>query len=330
MAVTDGAVLALRALGLGDFLTGVPALRALERAYPDRRLVLAAPEPLGALLPLVSPRWELLPTPEDRVLLGGLAGPDDIASTPDGREAATGRPYVAADLHGRGPESIDALAALRPGRLMCFAHPARTHIQGPDWRPDEHEVVRWCRMLAWHGVPADPDDLDLRTPGRPSPVPGAAIVHPGAAYPSRRWPVERYAEVARRLRDHGYRVVITGDAAERPAAVATGWAAGLPPEDVLAGRTTLPELAALVRGARLVISGDTGIAHLATAYRTPAVTLYGPVPPDRWGPPPDRPEHATLWAGRTGDPWSRTPDPGLLQITADQVMAAVRPEGART
>lgn len=315
MAVTDGAVLAVRALGLGDFLTGVPALRALERAYPDRPLVLAAPEPLAGLLPLVSPRWELLPTPEDRVLGGTL--------TAD-------RPYVAVDLHGCGPESIDAIAALRPDRLMCFAHPGRTHIQGPDWRPDEHEVVRWCRMLTWHGVPADPDDLDLRTPDRASPVPGATIVHPGAAYPSRRWPVERYADVARRLRDRGHRVVITGDADERPAAVATGWAAGLPPEAVLAGRTTLPDLAALVRGARLVISGDTGIAHLATAYRTPAVTLYGPVPPDRWGPPPGRPEHAILWAGRTGDPWSPTPDPGLLQITADHVMAAVEPEGART
>lgn len=315
MAVTDGAVLAVRALGLGDFLTGVPALRGLERAYPDRPLVLAAPEPLAGLLPLVSPRWELLPTPEDRVLRGTLTA---------------GRPYAAVDLHGCGPESIDALAALRPDRLMCFAHPDRPHIQGPDWRPDEHEVARWCRMLAWHGVPADPDDLDLRTPDRAGPVPGATIVHPGAAYPSRRWPVERYADVARRLRDRGHRVVITGGADERPAAVATGWAAGLPPEDILAGRTTLPELAALVRGARLVISGDTGIAHLATAYRTPAVTLYGPVPPDRWGPPQDRAEHATLWAGRTGDPWSRTPDPGLLEITADQVMAAVRPEGART
>ncbi|PSK61743.1 hypothetical protein B0E53_06352 [Micromonospora sp. MH33] len=63
---------------------------------------------------------------------------------------------------------------------------------------------------------------------------------------------------------------------------------------MLAGRTGLAELAALVAGARLVVSGDTGAAHLATGYGTASVVLFGPVPAAHWGPPPDRPRHRVL------------------------------------
>src|SRR5690606_41480178 len=87
------------------------------------------------------------------------------------------------------------------------------------------------------------------------------------------------------------------------------------------GRTGLPEPGARVAGARLLVCGDTGVARRATAYRTPSVLLFGPTPPDRWG-PPDRPEHVVLWAGRRGDPHGREPHPGLLEITADQAAEA--------
>jgi ADP-heptose:LPS heptosyltransferase len=82
------------------------------------------------------------------------------------------------------------------------------------------------------------------------------------------------------------------------------------------------ELAALVADARLVVSGDTGIAHLATAFVTPSVVLFGPTPPFTWGPPGSGP-HVALWAGRLGDPHGQTIDPGLLAITVDDVLAAV-------
>jgi ADP-heptose:LPS heptosyltransferase len=94
---------------------------------------------------------------------------------------------------------------------------------------------------------------------------------------------------------------------------------------VLAGRTGLDDLAAVVARARLLISGDTGIGHLATAYRTPSVLLFGPVPPRRWG-PPARPYHRAIWHGTRTDPGD-APGPGvhpaLLAIGADEVLAAV-------
>ncbi len=163
---------------------------------------------------------------------------------------------------------------------------------------------------------ASSSDLALGRPRAPSPAPEAIIVHPGCGFTARRWPLDRYAAVARLLAGSGRRVVVTGSAAERPLAASVAAAAGLPDEAVLASRTPLPQLAATVAEASLVVCGDTGIAHLATAYGTPSVVLFGPVSPLRWGPPPERPQHIALWAGTTGDTFADRPDPGLLRITA--------------
>ncbi|MQA86993.1 MAG: glycosyltransferase family 9 protein [Streptosporangiales bacterium] len=302
---TRPTLFALRALGLGDLLTAVPALRALAGRYPRHRLVLAAPGELRELLPLAAAVDELLPT-------AGLRPPAWRGPPPS----------VAVNLHGRGPQSIDALAALRPGRILSFTHPERPDLDGPEWWPDEHEVVRWCRLLRWYDIPADPDDLGLRTPRAANPVPGAVVVHPGAAYLARRWPADRYGAVIRRLVARGERVVVTGTAAERELAGRAAETGGLSDRHVLAGHTTLGQVAALVAGARLVVSSDTGVAHLATAYGRPSVTLFGPMSPQAWGPPPGRPEHTALWAGRTGDPRADRPDPGLLEITVTDVTDA--------
>jgi ADP-heptose:LPS heptosyltransferase len=295
-------MLVLRALGLGDLLTAVPALRGLRSAYPDHRVVLAAPAPLRELALLSGAVDDLLPA----AALGSVSW-----QRPS--------PAVAVNLHGRGPQSTCALRALQPAALLSHARPG---VPGPEWDDDLHEVVRWCRMLAYFGIPADSSDLDLVRPRAPSPVPRAVIVHPGCGFPARQWPAERYAAVARRLAGAGLAVVVTGSAGERPLARQVAASAGIPDGSVLAGRTTLTELAALVADATAVICGDTGIAHLATAYGTPSVVLFGPVSPRHWGPPPGRPQHRALWAGRTGDTFADRPDPGLLRITTTDVLAA--------
>src|SRR4051794_29320588 len=163
----------------------------------------------------------------------------------------------------------------------------------------------------------------------PPPVAEVAVVHPGAAFPGRRWPPERFAAVARFLVRAGHDVRITGGPAEEPLARAVAEGAGLGEEAVLAGRTSTLELAAVVAAARVVVSGDTGVAHLATAYRRPSVVLFGPVAPRLWGPPP-RPQHVVLWHGDgAGDPWGTTLDPALATITVDEVVEALESVLAR-
>lgn len=307
MSAEQPVAIALRALGLGDFLAAVPAYRALRRALPEHRLVLAAPGVFAPLVSLTRTIDTLLPTAE-------LACPRWTGSPPD----------VAVDLHGNGPASRDVLRRLRPERLVGYASHTLPDADGPSWIDEEPERQRWCRLVAaTFGGTVDADDVVLASPSVSSPRPGCVIVHPGAAYAARCWPVRRFAAVARGVAGD-IDVVVTGTLAERPLARRCAAAAGLPPSAVLAGNTDLQRLAALVAGAALVVCGDTGVGHLASAFRTPSVLLFGPTPPALWG-PPNHPRHVVLWhgTGRT-DPWGARPGPELMAIEPDEVIAAVR------
>jgi ADP-heptose:LPS heptosyltransferase len=94
---------------------------------------------------------------------------------------------------------------------------------------------------------------------------------------------------------------------------------------VLAGRLGLDEFAAVVAAARLVVTADTGAGHLATAYGRPSIVIFGPAPPEEWGPPPGG-RHIVLTDARLrrGDTFSETPDPAMLAVSSDDVISAAR------
>jgi len=296
---------ALRALFLGDFLVAVPAYRALRRAFPEHEVRLATTAGVAALAPLTGAIDSVAPA----------RGPDDFC-------APRRKVDVAVNLHGRGPQSTAALRSLRPKRLWSFGDEAF-----PRW-DDEwpgHERERWCELLAVYGVSADPADYRLRMPTDRPAARDVTVIHPGAAFAARRWPPRRYAEVARALRRAGHDVVVTGARSELRLATAVAEFAGLSPSAVFAGKTDVVGLAALIAHAQLVICGDTGPAHLATAYATSSVLLFGPTSPTRWGPPADR-RHVALWRGADlagGDPHGDEPDPALLATSVSDVLEAV-------
>jgi ADP-heptose:LPS heptosyltransferase len=296
-------LLILRALGLGDLLTAVPPIRALRRAWPVHELVLAAP------------RW-LTPLVE---LIGSV---DRVLDTAPLTRPAVERPDVAVNLHGKGPDSHRCVLATKPRRVIAFAHPDIPEVSGsPRWNDDEHEVGRWSRLLFEHGYDVDPEDLSLAVPRcePPQELRGATVIHPGASRGARRWPAERWAAVARREAARG-RVIITGSAKELEIAARIASLAELPDRYVLAGRTGLSMLATLIAHAATVMSGDTGVAHLAVAYGTPSITLFGPVPPSLWGPPPRRLQHRVIYKGGRGNPNADTVDSGLLDVGVDDVV----------
>ncbi|HVB35568.1 MAG TPA: glycosyltransferase family 9 protein [Patescibacteria group bacterium] len=149
------------------------------------------------------------------------------------------------------------------------------------------------------------------------------VLSPGGGWRSKCWPPDRYGELHRRLaRRTGLRGVISFGPGERELAEAVRLAAGAPAPAIL--DMDVAQLMALVRGARFLVSGDSGPLHLAAAFGTPVVGLYGPTPPERNGPFPAggvvvrnaRPEETTFRRGRRYSP-------AMLSITVDQVLAAV-------
>ncbi len=145
------------------------------------------------------------------------------------------------------------------------------------------------------------------------------ILNPGAGWGAKQWPAERYGAVAQALARKGIPSFINfGPGEERLARIAEAASGG----SARALSFSIGELVALTRRARLFIGGDTGPLHLAAALRVPVVALFGPTDPARNGPFRTRsvvlrhPDSPTTLSHRT------EPDPGLMAITADQVIDA--------
>ncbi|WP_316289316.1 glycosyltransferase family 9 protein [Clavibacter michiganensis] len=305
-------ILVLRAIKLGDILVAVPALRAIRRAHPDARISLAT---TGWLAPVV----KLLGMVDEHLPQQGFDHP--IAREP-------GTVDLAINLHGAGIESRALLHELRAHRTLGHAAPeldGMSAADGPAWEDHVLERYRWARLVSWHGMPADPEDVGILVPAEPPVAEHAVVIHVGAAYGSRQWPVDRFAEVARALADEGRTVVFTGSDKERERALEVAAIAGMPTESVLAGELALDAFAGIIAAADLVISADTGAAHLATAYGIPSVVIFGPAPPEEWGPPASGP-HIVLTDAtqRLGDTVSAIPDPALLAIASAHVLEAAR------
>ena len=111
-----------------------------------------------------------------------------------------------------------------------------------------------------------------------------AVLIPGSAQTSKCWPAERFGVLASRLaRDHGLSIIATGSAAEAPMIDQIGCHASSPVIN-LAGQTSLSQLVEVLRGARIIVSNDTGPGHIAAALGKPLVMMFSWSNPLRVGP----------------------------------------------
>jgi ADP-heptose:LPS heptosyltransferase len=291
-----------RALQLGDMLCAVPALRALRAAHPEARIALIglpwARELLARFSHYVD---EVIEFP------GHPGFPEracDAAALPAFMQAVQRRKFeLLLQMHGSGRHSNPLAAVLAPGRCAGF-YVRGEHCPDPqrffEWREAEHEVLRWLRLVSLLGIPScgtalefplgEPDWREWRRFG----LEGApyAVVHPGAQLASRRWPPERFGRVADRLAGEGLRIVLTATEAEAALTRAVAAAMKRPALD-LAGVTSLGGVGALIARARLLVSNDTGVSHIAAALRTPSVVVCSGADPERWA-PLERARHRVL------------------------------------
>jgi heptosyltransferase I len=146
-----------------------------------------------------------------------------------------------------------------------------------------------------------------------------AILNPGAGWGAKRWPAERYGEVARKLADQQVRAILNYGPGEEELARAAEAASG---GRAVAIRCSITELIALTRRARLFIGGDTGPLHLAAALRIPVVAIFGPTDPARNGPYGTRSVVLRSAESVTSHARRAQADEGMLTIGSDEVVAA--------
>ncbi|MFF8593391.1 glycosyltransferase family 9 protein [Streptomyces sp. NPDC015220] len=314
----------------GDVLLAGPAVRAVA-ARADRVALLCGPrgEPAARLLPAVdeilvwdAPWAGFEPPPVDRAeieelldAIGALAADTTLVLTSFHQSPLP----TALLLRLAGVRHIAADSVDYPGALLDVRHRRDPHA---------HEAEAALDLAEAAGFPC-PDDGRLRvlpppdTSGLTGPRP-YVVLHPGASVPARAWSPERCAQTVRVLTAAGHRVVVTGGRGEKDLTACVAGGHGLD----LGGRTAAAELSGVLAGARAVVTGNTGPAHLAAAVGTPVVSLFAPVvPAERWR--PYGVPHVLLGDQRAPCAGSRARDcpvpghPCLESVTADDVLAAV-------
>jgi lipopolysaccharide heptosyltransferase I len=147
------------------------------------------------------------------------------------------------------------------------------------------------------------------------------VVNPGAGWGTKQWPTERYGRLAKALMNEGAHVLVNYGPGEEQLASEVHDSSGGAARPITC---SLAELIALTRRASLFIGGDTGPLHLAAALGVPAVAIFGPTDPVRNGPLSHNCTVLRNPASRTSLSHTSSPDPGLLNITAEEVLAAAR------
>ncbi len=286
-------VLVARLDSAGDVLLSGPAVRAVA-ASGARVSYLCSPRGAQAarLLPGVdevlenrAPWIDAHPEPATREvadrLIGSLcqAEPDEMIIFTSWHQSPLPLALLARMV---GVPRISAISVDYPGSLLDVRHRVDD---------DLHEVERNLSLAKAAGYPLPAGDhrglevVSLR--GRPPWLPDRYVaVHPGAAAPARTWSPKRFGELVAFLADTGQRVVVTGGPDETVlTAQVCGAHLGTPSVMDLGGGTDLAALAAVLAGADMLVTGNTGPAHLAAAVGTPVVSIYPPtVPAERWRP----------------------------------------------
>jgi lipopolysaccharide heptosyltransferase I len=287
-------ILIVRLGALGDIIHAIPAAAALRAAMPDARI-------------------DWLVESKHRSIVDLVAVIDDVI-TLDGRSIRAwtdvvgrlrrGGYDVALDFQGLMKSAILARASGAP-RVAGFsiwhlrekgARPfySETNEEGGETVSDDderHVILKNLRLLRVLEIKREDiafplaavasravEEVQARLGSQPF-----ALINPGAAWPNKRWPAVRFGEVAAFLRDvRGLASVVLWGPEERT--LAQSVVDGSSGAAALAPATGIPDLVQLSRAASLIVSGDTGPLHIATAVGTPAVAIFGPTSARRNGP----------------------------------------------
>jgi heptosyltransferase I len=278
----------LRLSAIGDTCHVVPLLRALQRAWPDTRFTWVIGRIESRLLSLL-PNVEFI-TVDKRA---GLAGLRALRGQLQGRrfdalldlQVSVRASLVAACIPARIRLGFDRARAREGQWLVTNARIAA--------REREHVQDSFMGFARWFGVEPGTPTWEMPLPAdarayaeRLIPAGDTLVISPCSSHRLRNWRAERYAAVANHaVEQHGLRVILTGGPAplEREMADAILAAARVPIVDQV-GKDTLPQLLALLARATVLLTPDSGPAHMATMVDTPVIGLYAATNPARSGP----------------------------------------------
>ncbi len=335
----EGRVLIIKPSSLGDIVHALPVLSALRRTWPKAHLAWMVRTELAGLFACVQGVDDLVLF--DRRTMGrwytAEANRQIIAFL---RQLRTGRYTLVLDLQGLLRSGL--FGWLSGCRIRVGLHEARegarlfyTHIAPPP--KSVHLLEIYGEMLHMLGAALEPVDYGLHIPRQAQEQARTllqqegifqeqyAVLAVGSARREKCWPAERFARIAAFLhQEANLPVVLIGSGKEQPDCRRVRNLAGVPAA-VLAGKTSLEQLAAVLKQAAIAVGNDTGPMHLAAALQRPTVIIFGPTNPARLALPG---EHSALAAV---NPWGRgnavdNPEPiyRIEQVSLEAVLEPIQ------
>lgn len=271
-------ILVIRFSAIGDVVLTTPVLRMIKTRYPEAEIDFLVKTQYAGLIethPAVNRVWRFDPQENGRHLMHQL-GQQSYDAVADLQSSLRSRWFTA---------RIRAKCKVRfsPERFKRFL---LVHFHWDLYGPEESVPLRYLRaVFPWDvrddggGTELFPDSgseaslkekltgIDLTGP--------VALLAPGAGRATKRWLPERFGEVGHSLSGRGFQIILIGGESDRTVCEEVRrYIPGLDAD--LSGLLSLNESLALIRDARILITNDTGVMHMAAAVHTPVVALFGP------------------------------------------------------
>ncbi|UKA73602.1 glycosyltransferase family 9 protein [Arthrobacter sp. FW306-07-I] len=275
-------IVVLRGGGLGDLIFAIPAMAALKAAYPEATItLLGTPIHKALLAALKSPVDEVVVLPFAE---GVRPGEEDAEELERFFAQMRSRNFdLAVQVHGGGRYSNPFLLRLGARHTVGTRTPDAASLERTiPYLYYQNEPLRALEVAGFAG--AFPVDLEARlSPADCGAATEAAnseagqplvVIHPGATDPRRRWPAEKFAELAAACAADGSRVIIVGDSSEQELAEGIAERAASPGVRSVAGALDMAGLVSLLAEADVVVANDSGPRHLAQALGVPTVGIF--------------------------------------------------------
>ncbi len=290
-------IVILRALQLGDMLCSIPAIRALRNALPEATITLVGLPWANALFGRFCHYFD------DFIEFPGFPGLPERSpqhqNLPAYLSEVPSRHFdLAIQMQGSGSITNPLIMSFGAKMAAGYYEPGQYCPEEGDFMvyPEgEPEVWRHLRLMDHLGVPIQGDDLEFplyqddweefrQIESQYGLKRGQyAVIHAGSRKADRRWSIDRFAALADSLASRGLQIVLTGSHEE--ITLTKALAVQMETQAVnLAGQTSLGCLGTLLSASRLLVSNDTGVAHLADALKVPSAVLFTAADVDRWAP----------------------------------------------
>ncbi len=281
---TINSLLLIRPGGIGDAVLLAPAIRSIKKHHPNIHITILAEKRNAGVFPLISGINRLLCYDRPGEFVQALQGSYDVVIDTEQSHRLS---------------AVVARLVSAPVKIGFDTNERRRMFTNSiPYSHEDYEALSFAHLLEPLGIEAGRVEMGAPFLSIPDTASGKAAgllkalhnqpfvaVFPGASIPERRWGAERFRRVADMLSGFGIKTVVVGGKEDRQQSeVIVGGGAGLN----LAGLTSLAETAAVIQRSALLLSGDSGVLHIAVGLGVPTVSLFGPGRAKKWAPRGER------------------------------------------